>query len=138
MGQIIKYHLDCPVYNYADCYYYVVNILIPEIRGILTKHAYTTIKDNVEQGGNFILTLQGRIFNIGSDFQVAEYPYPYFAEGVGDKLALGALFATCDAAHINTQNIQQTAITALCAAQEFCPHVREPWVFLTIEGDVEQ
>jgi ATP-dependent protease HslVU (ClpYQ) peptidase subunit len=76
-----------------------------------------------EKGGTFLLGYQGRLFEVCSDFQVAEYPYGYAACGSGFRFALGSLHSTAGL----DWKPQRRILTALKAASAFAVGVTAPY-----------
>lgn len=93
MGQILKYHtyrvLDDSREN--DVYGYVVRCLVPMWKDILKSHGYMRTNSGEDEGGTFLVGIDGRLFLVDADFQVAESEDEYDACGSGLEYALGAL-----------------------------------------------
>lgn len=98
MGQILKYHstrLFSPIRE-KDPFGYVVTCLVPMWRAILKEHGFTSIENNTETGGSWLLGVDENLFTIESDFQVSKSKHCYSAVGCGARYALGALAAMED------------------------------------------
>lgn len=93
MGQILQYHSTKVLSEVRkeDTFKYVVTHLVPMWRDILKNHGYTTIENNEEFGGSWVVVIDGRIFVIERDFQVGESVLPYSSVGCGMDYALGAM-----------------------------------------------
>ena len=95
MGQIIKYHAEEALHKgrETDVYGYVVKCLVPMYRDILGKHGYKQTIHGEESGGTFLIAIDGHLFCIHGDFQVAEVVDDYDSVGCGESYALGSLFS---------------------------------------------
>ena len=94
MGQIIRYHSTEVLSNLreSDLYGYVVTGLVPMYRQILGDHGYKATVNGEESGGTFLIAIDGRLFKIEGDFQVAESHECYDSVGCGASFALGSLY----------------------------------------------
>ncbi len=80
-----------------------------------------------DEGGIFIVGLEGRIFTVDEDFHVGENIVNYMAEGSGGTIALGALHATK-----NQKNPKMRLKLALEAAAEFNMAVAPPFTYIQV------
>jgi len=103
MGQILRYVLVPPplppFYNKkdqfsADMQYLVVD-LVDAIRKAFFDKGFMTKKDEVEEGGNFLIGFHGKLYEICDDFQVNSYNTGYAAVGCGASYAYGVLHDLC-------------------------------------------
>lgn len=118
MGQILRYHSqDCGDLHGTDPMQYVVTKLVPMWRSILKEHGYVRFNDGEESGGVFIIALEGRIFTIESDFQVAEAQEDFAAVGCGESFALGFLL---NSKHFNQLDRVKKAIETACYFSAGC------------------
>jgi 20S proteasome alpha/beta subunit len=95
MGQILKYHsedVESPLLK-EDTFGYVVSCLVPMWRKILAEHHFTKTESGVDTGGVFVVAVNGRLFVIESDFQVAEHADNFCAVGCGDSYAMGSMYS---------------------------------------------
>lgn len=95
MGQILQHHLELPenpipVRGLEERY--LIDPVIPLIRAAFKRHGFTKIEHNEEEGGVFLVGLQGHLFRIGADFHVGERVDGYEAIGCGQDFALGSLW----------------------------------------------
>lgn len=136
MGQIIRHNLDVPEYN--DFYIhnienaheqYLVTEFIPALRACLKEHGYTTIKDNVEEGGQLLMGLAGCLFTVQSDFSVQRSDDGFDAIGAGAPYALGALHALTHNGVINPSELIEKA---LITSEHLCNGVCQPFVMLSL------
>lgn len=105
MGQILQHQLKMPSRHTESEYVqgrdmpvmeYMVTVFVECVRDCLKKYGYSKIENNQEEGGDILLGYEGRLFRIGSDFQVNEYADGFAAIGGGYAYALGALQALVD------------------------------------------
>lgn len=129
MGQLLGHSLrplpqprDIPIAKY------MATIFIDNVRETLKHGGYTTINNNIETGGQFLVGYRGRIFTVDNDFQVGECNKPFDAVGCGCDLALGALYAT-----VGMEPVKRIR-TALQAAESFSAGVRRPWIIAKTNG----
>jgi hypothetical protein len=131
MGQLLQYHLNVPALpSDCDVHEYMVTTLIPAIRLCLKEGGFTTINNNEETGGQFIVAVRGHIFFIDEDFQVGENLPEFSSCGCGEDLALGALYATRDLKLAPKKRLT----IALSAAQEFSAGVRAPFNVIEVKS----
>lgn len=83
MGQILHYNITIPnIEKGADLFEWMVKEFVPVIRSGFSEHGYAKICDGAEKGGQFIVGIDGSIFVIESDYQVAECLENYYAVGL--------------------------------------------------------
>lgn len=124
MGQLLRYALEVPK-RHSDIPVdtYMVTTFIDAVRACLKAGGYAARKDETEIGGCFLVGFEGRLFMIGSDYQVGESAHGYDATGCGDELALGSLFTS-------KGTPKERIIWALTAAEEFSAGVRGPFTIV--------
>lgn len=128
MGQLLAYSLKIPTHpKNMSTEKYLSTIFIDEIRRCLSDGGFSKNINGSESGGVFLIGYKGRIFNIFSDYQVAENIHPYSAVGCGSDLALGSLYSTNK---LLAPNLRLKK--ALEAASEFSGGVRAPFIFKSI------
>lgn len=98
MGQLLEHHLEVAPQDdtHQSDLAYLVREFIPVVRDLLKSGGYTTIENNSESGGFFLLGYNGRLYEVNSDFQVNHYTDGFAALGCGEDFALGALSALLD------------------------------------------
>lgn len=92
MGQLLRFNLvpsDHPA-RMKD-YEYMVTVFIEDVRRVLKAGGYTHIKNNVEEGGEFLVAYRGGLYHVEDDFQVALSTRDYVAIGSGANVASGAM-----------------------------------------------
>jgi ATP-dependent protease HslVU (ClpYQ) peptidase subunit len=131
MGQLLGHALTLPEHH-SDVAVekWMVTSFVDAIRGCLKNGGYAERKDEVEKGGFFLVAYRGRIFEIQSDYQVAEREEPYGAIGCGEDLALGALFASEHLADKPRKRVE----LALQAAAAFSAGVYPPFRIEELKG----
>lgn len=101
MGQLLRYKLDLdtPERREAldrhcdDLDRYMATSFVDAVRQCLEKGGYAEKDKGVEKGGVFLVGLRGRLYRVGSDFQVGRSRYPFEAVGCANAEARGALYA---------------------------------------------
>ena len=131
MGQLLRFKFNPPIY-YAeqhnnDPYQYMCTDFIDSIRKCLKDGGYTTIENNEEFGGVFLVGFQGRLFHIESDFQVGEAIAKYNAVGCGAKYAKGSLYSSWNFHDNKIYGPDEIIREALLAAENFSGGVRSPF-----------
>lgn len=123
MGQLLgysltppKHHADVPVENY------MATAFINTVRDCLKAGGFAEKDKEREVGGTFLVAYRSRIFEIESDYQVAERQEPYSAVGCGYDLALGSLFTSEGQAEARSR-----VEIALRAAAAFSAGVHPPF-----------
>lgn len=130
MGQLLNFNLKVP--KKADnekAYMWMVKRFIPAVRECFKDGGYLLKKDEREGGGTFIVIAHCHLFCVESDFQVAEYHWPFYAVGCGAQYALGSLITSMDATGVTTR---QRITKALRAASEFSGAVCPPFNVLSV------
>lgn len=131
MGQLIKYSLKLPEPPaVGDLMAFMATDFINSIRTCLKGGGWTEVEKNREAGGNFLVGVTGRLFEIESDFQVNEELQQYGACGSGSQLALGSLHTSLNRGFGPRSRLQ----LALDAAEFFSPKVRGPFHYVTLPG----
>ena len=111
-----------------DTYKYMVSEFIPNVRKVFRDNGYSSISDNEETGGIFLVGCNKRLFFIDTDFQVGEYHDDYMCCGCGQAYAYGSLYSTNDIKITSYDRI----IKALEAAEHFSCGVRRPFTIVTL------
>jgi ATP-dependent protease HslVU (ClpYQ) peptidase subunit len=123
MGQILHYCIDFPlntVYNEE----YMVGKFIETLRAQFKNLGFSKIENNEEVGGTFLVGIEGKIWQIDSDFQVNRSKDGLFSVGCGSEFALGALKA-------NEYLLpRERVLSALSISAYFCPWVKPPFIVL--------
>jgi hypothetical protein len=67
---------------------------IDALRDRLKTGGWATKENDREEGGTLLVGVQGQLFAVYDDYQVAKAADGFARVGCGDQVALGALFAT--------------------------------------------
>lgn len=126
MGQLLAYKFAPPEPKAGqDLMAFMVVDFIDAARECLKYSGFSRVKDNEEEGGNFLVGYQDRLFNIGTDFQVGESVSGHDAAGCGESFALGCLYAT------KGKKPRDRVIAALECAEAHSAGVRAPFFVLS-------
>ncbi len=92
MGQLLGFNLHVPTYHKdTDVLGYLVVDFVDAVRTCLKDGGYSSISNNKEEGGEFLVGIFGRVFKIQDDFQIQENVCGFDACGCGAPYALGAM-----------------------------------------------
>jgi len=131
MGQLLRYSLKPPKYHPdIDLFEYMVVDFVNSLRECLKSGGYAKKDKEEETAGTFLIGFHGRLFKIGSDYQVGESELPFDACGCGEEIAVGSMFSTSE------MEPEDRIRLALSAAEQFSAGVRGPFTILnTLEVD---
>lgn len=125
MGQLLGYSLKVPDHDPRMALEkYMATDFVNAVRTCLKEGGFARKKEEEESGGIFLVAIEGRLFEIESDYQVGERVEPFAACGCGVDLALGSLFTTDESIEP-----KRRLELALLAAEAFSAGVRKPFVF---------
>lgn len=128
MGQLLRFSLTLPTQECKDPYEYMCTVFINSVRECLRHGGYTTIENNVETGGRFLVGYHKKLYCIDHDFQVGRSLSGYDAVGCGDALALGSLHTTQKLVKHPRERIS----LALKAAEAFSAGVQRPFSIIQV------
>ena len=124
MIDLLRYRLPEQPFEHADPHRYLATEFIDQVRALFGEGGFRKKENEREEGGSFLVGWLGRLWDVGSDFNVGECQR-YGATGSGVEAALGALFLAdvkCD---------PESAVTwALRAAEAHNIGVRGPFEVL--------
>ena len=109
---------------------FMSTVFIDAVRECLKTGGFAKKENETEEGGNFLVAYEGRIFNIDSDYQVGESVLPYEAVGCGQDIAMGSMYTSAASAMSPTERID----IALKAAGEFSCGVGAPFIQMQSVG----
>ena len=135
MGQLLKYKFEPPVDTRTEIMEYMVIDFIEEIRKIFKENGYSTVSNNEETGGVFLVGYKGRLFRIDNDYQVGESSYYYDAVGSGQDIALGSICSLLSYGAKMTP--QEILTTSLLSANRFNAYVGKESEILKLGYDNE-
>jgi ATP-dependent protease HslVU (ClpYQ) peptidase subunit len=123
MGQLLQF-ADLPKPTGKDPFAFMVKTFIPFIRDLFGKAGFTTVSNNKEEGGVFLVAFGSNLFAVHEDFQVAKSLRKFDSVGSGHLVAKGALWA------LGTADLDPTTklLRALEAAQAYNVYVRPPFM----------
>lgn len=125
MGQILRYNISIPnIAKGADLYEWMIKEFVPVIRVAFLEHGFAKIDGGTEKGGQFIVGIDGSIFIVESDYQVAETLEEYYSIGCGSGYAMGSLYSSEGKDPLERVNL------ALEAATYHSAGVAEPFTIL--------
>jgi ATP-dependent protease HslVU (ClpYQ) peptidase subunit len=96
---------------------------------------FATKESEAEVGGQFLVAYEGRIFQVYSDYQVAESSHNYEAVGCGSDIAMGSLHTTLNHSVMYPESRVRVALEA---AEEFSAGVRGPFVYGTQTIEIKE
>lgn len=122
MGQLLAFNFNPPKPRVGvDVMAYMVTDFVDAARARMKEGGFAKLKDQVEEGGSFLVGYQGRLFHIEDDFQVGESTHGFDACGCGDLIALGSFFSSAG------KSAEERVNEALKAAESFSAGVRGPF-----------
>lgn len=107
---------------------YMVTTFIPNIISLFENG----IKE-ADKGGNFLVGIDGKLYEIQNDYSVLEPLAGYSAVGCGEVTAKGSLYATTK--YMKDFTPEQHILTALEAAEKNCCGVQRPFVILNTKNE---
>jgi ATP-dependent protease HslVU (ClpYQ) peptidase subunit len=122
MGQILGLRFKPPKRPVEkEVYKYMVTDFVDALRVSMKEAGYAKKENEVESAGRFLVGYEGRLFNIGPDYDVGENESGYDAVGCGESFALGAMYSN------SKLNPRERIRQALAAAEAFSCGVRGPF-----------
>jgi len=119
MGQLLHHKIDLPKIPEKITIEFMVNEFVESIRSGFKNHGFSEISNNVETGGNFLVGVPGKLFEIHSDYQVKEINN-FSCCGSGMYYAFGAMEALKDLPPITRVK------NSIKIAEKYNPYVRSP------------
>jgi ATP-dependent protease HslVU (ClpYQ) peptidase subunit len=111
---------------------YLRTDLIDAVRNCFKFGGVATMHDGAEFGSQFLLGIEGRLFTVDGDYQVAESLEPWAAHGSGIEYAMASLWTTHRTEQLLSDPEARLRI-ALEAAANYNPFVRGPFTILSTE-----
>lgn len=129
MGQLLRHAFQPPRRErHVELPKFMATTFIDAVRTCLKNGGFAEKKNEQESAGTFIVGIEGHVFEVCDDYQVAEALDGFLAAGCGREIACGAMFAS-------THDTPRARIlTALRAAEQFSAGVRGP--FHVVESKV--
>jgi len=107
---------------------YMNTLFIESVRKCFKEYGFSTVTNNEETGGTFLIGYRNRLFKIPSDYQIAETKNGFDASGSGMYYALGSLYTNKN----NKMDIKKRLKIALESAEYYNPFVRKPFIIKSI------
>lgn len=127
MGQLLQYRLTAPEHPEGmDALEYMATHFTDAVRACLKDGGYARIESGVEQGGQFLVGYQGKLYQVDSDFQVNSNQEEFAAIGQGAPYALGVLYERIFDLEFLQLEPEKLLLSALRSAEHFCAGVRAP------------
>ena len=132
MGQILQYNWTPPKYTptktNSGLDKFMRTKFVESVKDAFRANGYgSQVSGQEDEGGIFLIGVEGRIFTMDEDFHIGENVVNYMAEGSGAMFALGALHATK-----NQKNPKMRLKLALEAASDFCMSVSPPYTYIQV------
>jgi ATP-dependent protease HslVU (ClpYQ) peptidase subunit len=126
MGQLMHHALKPPPPK-QRLERFMTTRFVDAVRSCLKDGGWARKENDREEGGTFLVGVQGQLFVVYSDYQVGQAADGYAAIGSGDQIAHGALYATAG----TDLSPRRRVLLALAAAERFNAGVRAPFVCLS-------
>lgn len=110
---------------------YMIKTFIPNVASLF-QNCMVSEKET-DRGGNFLVGVKGRLFEIQNDYSVLEPKDGYTAIGCGEVAAMGSLYATTK--NCKKMSPKEHIISALEAAEKNCMGVQRPFVIINTENE---
>lgn len=131
MGQILAFNFVPPTPRQnIDPFVYMATEFVDGARQAMKVGGFARLKENADQGGDFLVGFAGRLFHIAEDFQVGEALSGFDACGCGQDVALGSLYSTRE-----WREPPGRVREALAAAEALNAGVRGPFILDALKGD---
>ncbi|MFI0742944.1 hypothetical protein ACH4PU_33445 [Streptomyces sp. NPDC021100] len=95
MGQLLHHAFRAPK-PAGDLDRFMTTVFVDKLRKCLKDGGWARKDAEQESAGTFLVGINGRLFAVYDDYQIAEPADGYAAVGCGEGFALGALHATAD------------------------------------------
>lgn len=109
---------------------YMVTTFIPNLINLFQTGIYSSGTDS--RGGNFIIGVKNKLFEIQSDYSVLEPMDGFTSVGCGEDVAMGSLITTTQ--HCPKLKPEEHIRYALEAAEKACCGVQRPFVILNTKN----
>jgi ATP-dependent protease HslVU (ClpYQ) peptidase subunit len=130
MGQLLRYAFEPPKPEGEDLARFMATTFVDTVRETLKTGGWLRRDSEREDGGTFLVGVEGRLFEVHDDFQVGEPADGYTAVGCGHEIAVGALYATARSRMAPQRRVR----LALEAAERFSAGVRGPFTYADTAG----
>ena len=130
MGDILEYSWTPPIWRKDEMSLdkYMCTVFVDSVRDIFKEKGFGKIAgDEGDEGGSFLVGIDGHIFNIEANYQVAENNDDFIADGSGWGIASGSLYTS----FLNDPESRLTI--AMEAASKFNAAVRAPFTIIEVK-----
>jgi len=129
-GKVVQYQFAPPEPNPdIDLDYFMNTEFISNLKSCFSDNEYEISKEDHSTGFGLIVAINGRIFEITSQFEAIEYTTNYIAIGSASDYALGSLHTT---EFIKNITMKQRVEYALTAAAEYSTTCSAPFDIIDI------
>jgi len=128
---LLRFSFSPPALPESGLYRYMCTTFVDTLRKTFKDGGYSTISENVETAGNFLVGCRGRLFEVESSFQVAELYDDYIACGCAYPIALGSLFSTEEL----IEDPMERVLRALSASENYSAFIRQPFIVEILKGN---
>jgi len=94
MFQLVEYVLDLPLIKEGVDFQWMVRCFIPPLRKLMKSHLAED--EDGDLNGGLLVGVEGRLYEVQADYQVAEHEQDYWAIGNGREVCLGSLASTAN------------------------------------------
>lgn len=126
MGQLLRYQLQVGAPDGWDVDRFMATTFIDAVRACLADGGWIKKQESREAGGTFLVGVQGRLYEVYDDFQVARSARGYAAVGSGSLAGLGSLHTTGQSEAEPSARL----LLALQAAGDLTCYVRPPFTIV--------
>jgi ATP-dependent protease HslVU (ClpYQ) peptidase subunit len=131
MGDLLRYALVIPErHPDEDIDRWMRTGFVDAVRNCLKAGGFAEKEKETEKGGQFLVGYEGRLFYVGSDYQIGEAVDGYDAVGCGDAYAKGAMAAMINL--VPDIAPAQMIEYALQITERNCAGVRAPFTVVTL------
>lgn len=133
MGQLLQYSLKLPKHNkHKSDLEYLATDFIYQIRKSFKDGGYSTISQNEEEGGFFLVGYKDTLYKVNSDFHINTSKNGFDAVGSGKKFALGSIYTSLYHYHIEgtDKDAEELIYRALDTARSQSTNVCAPFYTL--------
>lgn len=132
MGQILQHAFTPPVLpEDTDLHRFMCTTFVDALRAAFKTAGWARDRSGIEETGQFLIGVRGRLFIVDEDYQVGEPADGYAAVGCGTDLALGSLHTTRSLGWTPNARLR----SALMAAAHHSTGVQAPFVYVTTGGE---
>jgi len=131
MGDILHHSFTIPEHpKEMDDVTYLKTIFIDKLIECFKNKGYLIVKDNSVSGGFFLIGYKGKLYQVESDFQVAQNVYNYDSTGCGENYAMAAMYILENETLYLTP--KEKIEKALEVSYQFSGYVRPPFVIKSL------